>query len=172
MTPGHPPGPGTDVCATLGWGERWAGGFPGAGEELVGLALELLGHHHLAALPHVGQFGLGERLRVAHPAVGHAAEDEVRRAVQDALDAADAGGGQHAGAEREGRESDLIGQFDERTIVLACEGVATPELALALAERLAAVVQPAGGAAAERPGPVPGTPSGVPASSPANWRRN
>ncbi|MPY93960.1 MAG: hypothetical protein GEV08_13125 [Acidimicrobiia bacterium] len=40
------------------------------------------------------------------------------------------------------RESDLVGQFDERTVVLACEGVASPEDALGLAARLAAATGP------------------------------
>lgn len=35
------------------------------------------------------------------------------------------------------RDSDLVGRFDEQTVVLACEGVATPEDALAVAARLA-----------------------------------
>ena len=54
------------------------------------------------------------------------------------------------------RETDLVGLFDERTVVLACEGVATPEDALALAERLAAAALADGDHAA-----VDGLPSAV-----------
>jgi PleD family two-component response regulator len=57
------------------------------------------------------------------------------------------------------RESDLVGQFDDRTIVLACEGVATPEAAMALARRLASDAQDA-------PAPTPGGAGVLPAGEP------
>ena len=59
------------------------------------------------------------------------------------------------------RETDLVGLFDERTVVLACEGVATPEDALALAERLAA--------AALADGDQPAIDGGLPSALQVSW---